>query len=57
MTLSAAQRAARYRQQADRFRRMAETEVNDHLRRNLLDLAKQYGDLAKELEPRQPNGA
>jgi hypothetical protein len=53
MMLGAPERAARYRQEAARFRRLAETEPDDRLRQSLLDIAQQYEDLADGLAPRQ----
>jgi hypothetical protein len=57
MKLGAPERAARYRQEAARFRHMAETESDNLLRQSLLDIAKEYEDLADGLVPRQHDGA
>jgi len=51
MAEGAGLRAAHYRHEAEKFRRMAETETDEDLRRNLLALAKQYDDLANNLIP------
>ena len=48
---SALMRALRYREEAMRLRRMAETETPEKLRRSLLSLAKQYDELALGLAP------
>jgi hypothetical protein len=37
----------RYQQQVERIRRLAETFKSARLRRELLDVARQYGELAK----------
>jgi len=47
----AVRRAARYRSEADKFRRMAETEINDKLRQSFVALAAQYEELADRLVP------
>jgi hypothetical protein len=39
-------RIRRYREEAARFRRMAEIETDGKLRRTLMSLARQYDDLA-----------
>jgi len=44
-------RAARYRHEAEKFRRMAQRERDDDFRKNLLALASQYDDLANGLIP------
>jgi hypothetical protein len=44
-------RAARYKRESERFRRMAETETDQKLRRNLLELAEQYDALAANIGP------
>ena len=43
-------RITHYRTQAEQFREMAETEPVGRLRGNLLDLARQYDQLADSLE-------
>jgi len=52
MVMGVPERAARYRQEAERFRKMAETETDDDLRRSLLDIARQYDALANGLVPK-----
>jgi hypothetical protein len=42
--------AARYRDSAERLRRIAENEVSDLKRRRFIDLAEQYERLASSLE-------
>jgi hypothetical protein len=49
MTHSAPARAIRYREEAARFRRMAQTETNASLRQGLTALARQYTQCAEEL--------
>jgi hypothetical protein len=39
--------SVRYQQEVDRIQRLAETFKNERLRRELLDMARQYGELAK----------
>jgi len=45
-------RAAHYREEGDRFRSMAETEPLAALRRHLAVLARQYEQIAADLEPK-----
>jgi hypothetical protein len=52
MTAGAAERVARYRQEAEKFRKLAQTENDGSLREELLSLAKQYDALADGLTPR-----
>lgn len=47
---SAAMRARRYREEAARFRRMAQIEDIEKVRAPLLSLAEQYDELATDLE-------
>jgi hypothetical protein len=49
---SARLRAARYREEGDRFRSLAEVEPIAALRRHLAVLARQYERIAADLEPR-----
>ena len=42
-------RAQRYRDQADKLRTMAESELDDRARRDLLVLANQYDGLCKQI--------
>jgi hypothetical protein len=44
------QRAARYRESAERLRRIAEDQPSDLKRRRFTDLAEQYERLASSLE-------
>jgi len=53
MTAGAAERVARYRQEAEKFRQLAQTENDGSLRDELLSLAKQYDALADGLLPRE----
>lgn len=56
MSLGGAERAARYRQEAERFRHLAERETDDDLRRSLLGVAEEYDILARNLQaPLNPN--
>lgn len=48
---SAPMRAQHYRQEAEKFRQMAEIEIDEKLRLRLLDLAAQYGELAANIGP------
>jgi len=57
MMLDAADRAARYREQAVRFRQLAQAELDDGIRQSLLEVARQYEDLANSLDPRHHDGA
>lgn len=50
----AAERAAHYRNEAEKFRLMAQAEAQSGLRDSLLMLAKQYDDLATDLIPPPP---
>ena len=49
---SARMRAAHYREEADRFRSLVEMEPIAALRRHLATLARQYEQLAADLEPK-----
>lgn len=52
MTAGAAERVARYRQEAKKFRRLAQAETEGSpIRGELLEVAKQYDDLANGLIP------
>lgn len=52
MTVGAAERVARYRQEAEKFRRLAQAETEGSpIRGELLEVAKQYDDLANGLIP------
>ena len=44
------ERMAHYREQAAQFRQWAETETNEEAREGLLDMARQYARLAREIE-------
>jgi len=48
------ERMAHYREQADQFRHWADEETVPEAREGLLDMAKQYERLARELEARSP---
>jgi hypothetical protein len=48
-------RARRYREEAARFRRMAEIEVVEKVRQSLSSLAEQYDELASGIEPQPHN--
>ena len=48
---SAPMRAERYRQEAEKFRHMADTEGDEKLRRSLAELAEQYDELAANIAP------
>lgn len=51
-TTGAAERVVRYRQEAQKFRQMAHGETqNSPIRAELLELAKEYDDLANSLVP------
>jgi hypothetical protein len=50
-TAGAAERVARYRQEAEKFRRMAQSETDNGVHQSFLDLAKEYDDLANCLIP------
>jgi len=50
-TASVAERVARYRQEAERFRQMAQREIDRNLYDELMTLAKEYDDLANSLMP------
>jgi len=50
-TAGAAERVARYRQEAEKFRRIAQSETDNGVRQSFLDLAKEYDDLANGLIP------
>jgi hypothetical protein len=54
---SLVERAAQYHKQAAHLRRLAESEVEEDLRLNLLDLAQQYEELANALAFRQHDDA
>jgi hypothetical protein len=41
-TAGAAERVARYRQEAEKFRRIAQSETDNGVRQSFLDLAKEY---------------
>jgi hypothetical protein len=43
-----------YRQEAERLRRAAESIVNAELRRQYLDVALQYDQLADSITPKRP---
>ena len=49
---SALMRAAHYREEATRFRSLAELEPIAALRRHLASLAREYEQIADDLEPR-----
>ena len=51
LTAGATERAARYRQEAAKFRELAQTETDHHFREELLSIAKQYEALAEGLTP------
>lgn len=52
MTAGAAERVARYRQEAEKFRQLAQAESElSPIRGELLEIAKQYEDLANGLIP------
>jgi hypothetical protein len=44
----------RYQQEVERIQRLAETFRSEQLRRKLLDVARQYGELAKRAHPDRP---
>jgi hypothetical protein len=50
-SMGAAERAVHYRQEAEKFRQMAQTELDGQIRESLLSLAKQYDYLADDLMP------
>jgi hypothetical protein len=52
MLTSAKTRATHYRQQAAELRGMAENQINEDLRRDLLDLATSYDALADSVSSR-----
>ena len=52
-TRTAKERAAHYEQEAENFRRMAETEPVEHIRQELLAVAEQYQKLADSVDNRQ----
>jgi hypothetical protein len=51
MTTGAAERAVRYRQDAAKFRELAQAETNGSFREELMSIAKQYDQLAASLIP------
>ena len=55
MTQGLPVRARRYREEAARFRRMAQTEAAEKVRVSLLSLAEQYDELASGIELQQHN--
>jgi len=46
-------RAAHYRREAEKYRRLARLEDNERVRSHLLDLAAQYDELSTTLDPQQ----
>ena len=54
-TAGAAERATRYRQEAEKFRQMADVESTGVLRETLLMIATEYDDLAATIEPSKEN--
>jgi len=51
MAHAAPMRATRYKLEAEKLQQMAEMELNEGRRQNLLMLAAQYGQLARKIAP------
>ena len=50
-TAGAAERVARYRQEAEKFRQLAQAEKDEAFQETLLTIAKEYDQLADTLVP------
>lgn len=54
MSAGGAARAARYRQEAERFRQLAAAETDESVRQSFLGVASEYDQLADALFPPEP---